>query len=157
MRPLHGPRGGRGGAAVNPLHLRRFADPAGWSSWIGCSYADPSGNLGCPAEKLRNGETFPIWPAVLNAIHRGAGALPRPAGAGAAAAVPTRVDPTPAGVRVRILTNNYETPASPGLLEPVAFLKLAGAEVRQYKVRAAAQPAQRHVPSHCSPVGPARP
>lgn len=23
-------------------------------------------------EKLRNGETFPIWAAVLNAIHRGA-------------------------------------------------------------------------------------
>jgi len=51
-------------------------------------------------------ETFPVFPAVLNAVHR--------------------------GVKVRMLTNNYNTPTCPGLIAPLDFLSLNGVELKYY-------------------------
>ncbi|KAJ3445789.1 cardiolipin hydrolase [Anaeramoeba flamelloides] len=79
----------------------------GFSSWSGCSYAK-DGKLGCSASKQRNDEKFTIFPALLNALHR--------------------------GVEVRILTNNYNSVPTyeDQLIDPLTFLKLAGADVRYF-------------------------
>jgi phosphatidylserine/phosphatidylglycerophosphate/cardiolipin synthase-like enzyme len=84
--------------------LIRIAIP-GWDSWIGCSYATNT-SYGCPVATQRNNETFPIFAAVLNALH--------------------------AGVTVQILTNNYNQTYTPDLIDPLGFLKLAGADVRYF-------------------------
>lgn len=36
------------------------------------------------------------------------------------------------GVKVRILTNNYNSPCPNGLIDPLTFLSLAGAQVRYF-------------------------
>ena len=74
----------------------------GFSSWIGCSYGG-----GCSVEEQKYNETFPIFPALLNAIAN--------------------------GISVRILTNDYERPPpSKGNIEPLTYLYLAGADVKYY-------------------------
>ncbi|EGC38951.1 hypothetical protein DICPUDRAFT_96740 [Dictyostelium purpureum] len=80
----------------------------GMDSWVGCSDSY-NGVYGCSVSKQRSQETFPIFQALLNAIHR--------------------------GVEVRILTNNYYTPNSTctsGQIDPISFLALAGAKVRYF-------------------------
>eukprot|EP01103_Thecamoeba_quadrilineata_P009106 TRINITY_DN1881_c0_g1_i1.p1 TRINITY_DN1881_c0_g1~~TRINITY_DN1881_c0_g1_i1.p1 ORF type:complete len:439 (+),score=77.64 TRINITY_DN1881_c0_g1_i1:93-1409(+) len=68
-----------------------------WSAWNGCSTA-------CTPSKMRQ-DTFPVWQALLNALHR--------------------------GIRVRILINDYNDPApAEGLISPLIFLYLNGADIR---------------------------
>eukprot|EP00762_Andalucia_godoyi_P006615 ANDGO_04980.mRNA.1 hypothetical protein DICPUDRAFT_96740 len=78
----------------------------GFSSWSGCTDWSTQKCVGCNITYARNGEEFPIFRALLNAVHR--------------------------GVNVRILTNNYEQPACPGMIDPLTFLQLAGAKVRYF-------------------------
>lgn len=95
----------------------------GFSSWSHCGcYLNNSqaqhvaeGNLngvggwpnqGCTPAETRKNESFPIFPALLNALHR--------------------------GVKVTIMTNYYETHCGTGLIDPLSFLKVAGAEVRYF-------------------------
>ena len=56
----------------------------------------------CTTASCRCGpaETFPLFNATLNALHR--------------------------GVKVRLLTNNYEEKLCPDMIDPVTFLALAG-------------------------------
>jgi phosphatidylserine/phosphatidylglycerophosphate/cardiolipin synthase-like enzyme len=75
-----------------------------FSSWSGCTYGNATGWMGCNVTFQRNGETFPIFQAILNAIHRGVG--------------------------VRLLTNLYNNELTiPGLITPLEFLAVAGAQV----------------------------
>ena len=76
----------------------------GLASWSGCtSYS--SSCVGCSVANM-SAEAFPVFQAILNAVHR--------------------------GVSVRLITNNYETPTCPGLIAPLDFLQLAGVSVRYY-------------------------
>eukprot|EP01132_Coremiostelium_polycephalum_P010813 gene10813-13246_t len=80
----------------------------GFDSWVYCTDSY-KGVYGCTVSKQRNQETFPIFGALLNAIHR--------------------------GVKVRILTNNYYMPnatCTPGYIDPLSFLALAGAQVKYF-------------------------
>jgi phosphatidylserine/phosphatidylglycerophosphate/cardiolipin synthase-like enzyme len=56
---------------------------------------------------VRKSEAFPLFSALLNAIHR--------------------------GVHVRILTNFYHTFDKPGLIDPLSFLCVAGAECTYFR------------------------
>ena len=49
---------------------------------------------------VRTAESFPLFNATLNALHR--------------------------GVKVRLLTNNYEEPLCENMIDPITFLALAG-------------------------------
>lgn len=72
-----------------------------WSSWI------ESCSTGCSPTELRKYESFPVWQALLNALHR--------------------------GVRVRIMINNYDTSGpSTGDIDPITFLSLNGADIRYF-------------------------
>ncbi|KAJ3436987.1 cardiolipin hydrolase [Anaeramoeba flamelloides] len=79
----------------------------GWGSWSGCSYPH-DGLIGCTVDYQRDHERFTVFPAVLNALHR--------------------------GVKVRILTNDFGSKPNNtvGLIDPLTFLQLAGAEVRYF-------------------------
>jgi len=76
----------------------------GFDSWGNCTDASNT-TYGCPPAEQRN-ESFPIFAALLNALHR--------------------------GVTVQILTNNYSQPYYPGLIDPLGFLTIAGADVRSF-------------------------
>lgn len=76
----------------------------GFDSWGSCTWASNT-SYGCTVEEQRN-ESFPIFPALLNALHR--------------------------GVTVQILTNNYSQPYFAGLIDPLGYLTLAGADVRSF-------------------------
>lgn len=82
----------------------KFGIP-GWDSWNGCTEATNT-SYGCTVNSQRNNESFPIFAAVLNALHN--------------------------GIKVQILTNNYSQPYYPGFIDPLGFLKLAGADVRYF-------------------------
>eukprot|EP01102_Stenamoeba_stenopodia_P011300 TRINITY_DN3459_c0_g1_i1.p1 TRINITY_DN3459_c0_g1~~TRINITY_DN3459_c0_g1_i1.p1 ORF type:complete len:433 (-),score=89.55 TRINITY_DN3459_c0_g1_i1:136-1434(-) len=72
-----------------------------WSSWI------ESCSTGCSPTELRKYETFPVWQALLNALHN--------------------------GIRVRIMINNYDsTGPSTGDIDPLTFLYLNGADIRYF-------------------------
>eukprot|EP00941_MAST-03F_sp_MAST-3F-sp1_P004969 g4969.t1 len=76
----------------------------GVSSWSECtSYGDKC--QGCEVQKASE-EKFPVFQALLNAIHR--------------------------GVHVRILTNDYNATVCDGKVDPLTFLALAGAEITYY-------------------------
>lgn len=75
-----------------------------WSSWSNCTPFNSGG--GCSFEEQRNGEEFPVFQALLNALHR--------------------------GVKVRILTNNVEQWPTTGSVYPLSFLSVAGATVKYY-------------------------
>ncbi|KAF2071769.1 hypothetical protein CYY_006915 [Polysphondylium violaceum] len=78
----------------------------GFDSWSYCTDTY-KGIYGCTVDKQRNQEAFPIFQALVNAINR--------------------------GVQVRILTNYYSnTTYTPGYIDPLAFLKLQGAQVRYF-------------------------
>jgi len=78
----------------------------GFDSWDGCTYATPPNTcIGCTATNMRN-ESFPVFAALLNAVHR--------------------------GVNVSLLTNDYGTTDCPGMISPLTFLSLAGVNVRFY-------------------------
>jgi len=77
----------------------------GFDSWIYCTDTY-KGVYGCTVAKQRT-ETFPIFQALLNAINR--------------------------GVQVRILSNYYSNSTyTPGYIDPLGYLKLAGAQVRYF-------------------------
>jgi phosphatidylserine/phosphatidylglycerophosphate/cardiolipin synthase-like enzyme len=77
----------------------------GWDSWSNCTQF--TGPVGCSVAFVRNSESFPIFQALLNAIFR--------------------------GVKVRILTNYYGVKTATGMITPLDFLSLAGAQVRYYR------------------------
>ena len=81
---------------------------SGLRSWIYCTdYKEEcEGCTGCSVEKQRN-ETFPVFPALLNAIHQ-------------------------RGVQIRIITNNFTIPACPGNITPFDWLVLNNVQVRFY-------------------------
>lgn len=81
----------------------------GFSSWneqYDCTYAGDRGCIGCTVEQMAQ-ETFPLFPAVLNAIHQ-------------------------KNVKVRFLTNNYKQPTCPGSISPYDYWALNGVEVSWY-------------------------
>ena len=94
---------------------RRRADPLqnatqyvdvgapGWDGWSACLKPD-----GCTPEELREEEVFPVWQALINALH--------------------------SGVRVRIMTNDYSNVSAPaeGKIDPLTFLYLNGADIRYF-------------------------
>eukprot|EP01091_Cochliopodium_minus_P019209 TRINITY_DN800_c0_g1_i2.p1 TRINITY_DN800_c0_g1~~TRINITY_DN800_c0_g1_i2.p1 ORF type:complete len:433 (-),score=134.89 TRINITY_DN800_c0_g1_i2:271-1569(-) len=77
----------------------------GWDSWSNCTQF--TGPVGCSVSFVRNNESFPIFQALLNALHR--------------------------GVKVRILTNYYGVQTAAGMITPLDFLAVGGAQVRYYK------------------------
>ena len=109
----------------------RFTSGApGFDSWSYCTYTETDDYYGqcdgCSVEKqagtfyvglLANGsaalpaffpaETFPVFPAILNAVHQ-------------------------RGVSVKILTNNYNTPTCRGNIAPLDYLALNGVEIVYY-------------------------
>jgi len=77
----------------------------GLSSWSGCTRFD-NGCVGCTVQQQHD-EEFPVFPAILNALQRGA--------------------------TVRLLINNYDTPTCPGKIAPLDYLSLAGVDIRHYR------------------------
>jgi phosphatidylserine/phosphatidylglycerophosphate/cardiolipin synthase-like enzyme len=80
----------------------------GFSSWSGCTpYAHPGDTCvrGCTPSKMAQ-EKFPVFQAILNAVHR--------------------------GVRVRLLTNDYGLGDCPGTITPLTFVAMNGVTVRFY-------------------------
>ncbi|EDQ92303.1 uncharacterized protein MONBRDRAFT_1366, partial [Monosiga brevicollis MX1] len=75
----------------------------GFSSWQGCS--PYSGCGGCNVSVVA-AEPFPVFPALLNAVHR--------------------------GVAVRIITNDYNVHTCEGVITPLDYLKLNGVDIRYY-------------------------
>jgi len=79
-------------------------------SWLSecAAYVDDDATScapGCTPTEQRN-ETFPLFPALLNALHR--------------------------GVSVRIVTNNYGLDDCAGTITMLQFLALNGAQVKYY-------------------------
>eukprot|EP00003_Mantamonas_plastica_P027278 TRINITY_DN5814_c0_g1_i1.p1 TRINITY_DN5814_c0_g1~~TRINITY_DN5814_c0_g1_i1.p1 ORF type:complete len:440 (-),score=113.94 TRINITY_DN5814_c0_g1_i1:64-1362(-) len=75
-----------------------------FKSFIECGN---SYNQGCTVDVMRNNATDPLWPALLNAIHR--------------------------GVKVTVLTNACGQYPAQGLIDPYAFLALSpGCELKSY-------------------------
>ena len=81
---------------------------AGLRSWSHCTdYKEEcEGCTGCTIEAQRN-ESFPVFPALLNAVHE-------------------------RGVKIRIVTNNFTIPACPGNITPFDWLVLNNVGVRMY-------------------------
>ena len=81
---------------------------AGLRSWSYCTdYKEEcEGCTGCSIEAQRN-ESFPVFPALLNAVHD-------------------------RGVKIRIVTNNFTIPACPGKITPFDWLVLNDVQVRMY-------------------------
>ena len=81
-----------------------------FKSWANCTDQDECrGEIkctGCPIQQQRN-ETFPVFPALLNAVHE-------------------------RGVKIRIITNNFSTPTCPGSISPLDWLVLNNIQVRFY-------------------------
>jgi len=78
----------------------------GVDSWSGCTYGS-TGCDGCTVDAMQ-AEAFPIFPAILNAVHKG-------------------------GCTVRILTNDYGTPTCEGKIAPLDWFALQpGIEVRNF-------------------------
>jgi len=78
----------------------------GMSSWVGCSYGTTC--IGCSVEQ-QSAETFPAFPALLNAVHR--------------------------GVTVRIITNNYGDVVCDGDIDIATFFALNNITIKWYTVR----------------------
>jgi phosphatidylserine/phosphatidylglycerophosphate/cardiolipin synthase-like enzyme len=83
-----------------------FISTPGFSSWSGCTNWNSQQCVGCNVTFQHSGEEFPVFRALLNAIHR--------------------------GVSVRLLTNDYDTPPCANQIDPLTFLQLAGGSVRFY-------------------------
>lgn len=78
----------------------------GFGSWSGCTRGDPKDGeicMGCSLWYQRDRERFPIFSALLNAVHK--------------------------GVKVRILTMDYGTPDCPKKISCLPFLALNGVEI----------------------------
>lgn len=91
-------------SATESLHV----GTPGFSSWSGCTPYDNS-NKSCVkacSPAAQRAEKFPIFPALLNALHR--------------------------GVKLTVLTNDYGTDDCPGTISPLPFLALNGAQVRYF-------------------------
>lgn len=78
----------------------------GFSSWSGCTRFD-NGCVGCSVQQ-QSQEEFPVFAAILNAIHQ-------------------------KGATVRLLTNNYDTATCPGKIAPLDYLSLAGVDIRHFR------------------------
>jgi len=79
----------------------------GFSSWSGCTpYDNTSSCVKACTPSAQRSEKFPIFPALLNAVHR--------------------------GIKVTILTNDYGTKDCAGTISPLPFLALNGIEVRYF-------------------------
>ena len=92
-----------------PLPLSFPPSLVGFDSWSYCThYKKECDNecIGCTLNDQRN-EAFPVFPALLNAIHL-------------------------KQVKVRMLTNNYSQPTCPGKIQPLDWLSLNGVEIRFY-------------------------
>jgi len=75
----------------------------GWDMWLDCDSS--SSCAGCTPTETRS-DTFPLFSALLNALHR--------------------------GVVVRVMTNDYDEPDCSGKISALPFLVLNGADVRYY-------------------------
>lgn len=78
----------------------------GVGSWSGCSSGSTC--IGCSVENM-NAEEFPVFPALLNAVHR--------------------------GVTVRLITNNYNDVVCDGEIDMLNFWALNGIQVKWYQVQ----------------------
>lgn len=79
----------------------------GFDSWGNCTYVNPStGCCGCTIEQMKE-EAFPVFPAVLNAIHQ-------------------------RGVSIRMLTNELGKTTCEGLIAPLDFLALNGVNIKYF-------------------------
>ena len=76
----------------------------GFSSWSRCTAFNSC--IGCSIEDQRK-EAFPVFPALLNAVHQ-------------------------KNVKVRLLTNDYNSVTCAGKIAPLDWLFLNGVEVRYY-------------------------
>lgn len=84
--------------------------PTDFNSWGSCTNHDGTCGgdcIGCTLKDQRN-ESFPIFSALLNAIHLH-------------------------NVTVRLLTNDYYVPTCSGLIAPLDWLSLNGIQVRLYR------------------------
>lgn len=78
----------------------------GFDSWISCTDSN-NGCVGCTVDVMK-GETFSVFPAILNAVHE-------------------------RGCSVRLLTNNYNTPTCTGKIADLDWLALQDAiEVKYF-------------------------
>jgi len=94
--------------SVGPGGTIDIASP-GFSTWqeqYNCSYGPAGGCIGCTVPQMAS-ETFPIFGAVLNAIHQ-------------------------QGATVRFLVNDYGQPTCPGMISPFDFWALNGVNVSFY-------------------------
>ncbi|CAE7235217.1 CFAP47, partial [Symbiodinium sp. KB8] len=95
--------------SATPYSTLDIATP-GFDSWTECTHRvddDMYGQCtGCKPYKAAE-ETFPVFPALLNAVHGKA-------------------------VKVRLLTNDYGTPTCEGYIAPLDYLALNGIEIRYY-------------------------
>jgi phosphatidylserine/phosphatidylglycerophosphate/cardiolipin synthase-like enzyme len=76
----------------------------GFDSWSECTPF--KGCQGCGLEDMRN-EAFPVFPALLNAVHK-------------------------KGIKVRLLTNDYNAKTCDGKIAPLDWLSLNGIQIRFY-------------------------
>ena len=93
-------------------HLHTFLSPSttGFDSWSYCTHYEKECDgecIGCTLNEQRN-ETFPVFPALLNAMHL-------------------------KQVAVRLLTNNYTQPTCGGKITPLDWLVLNGAQIKMYQ------------------------
>ena len=90
---------------INEAKTSIDIETPGVGSWSGCSSGSTC--IGCSVEDM-NAEEFPVFPALLNAVHR--------------------------GVTVRIITNNYNDVVCEGEIDMLNFWALNGIQVKWYQV-----------------------
>lgn len=80
----------------------------GFDSWSKCTHFSEECNscVGCSIEQQKS-EAFPIFPALLNAIHQ-------------------------RGIKIRLLTNNYTQTTCKGMINPLDWLYLNGIQIHLY-------------------------
>ena len=92
------------------LYLILTPSTTGFSSWSSCTHYNTACDnecIGCSLTEQRN-ESFPIFPALLNAMHL-------------------------RNVSVRLLTNNFSQPTCPDQITPLDWLFLNGADIKFYR------------------------
>lgn len=72
--------------------------------WNNCTKTAPGQCYGCTVQEVFETESFTLWQALINAVHR--------------------------GVKVRLMTNDYGNSICQGLIGPETYLKVAGADIR---------------------------
>lgn len=84
----------------------RLLHTSGFGSWSGCTRGDKKDGetcMGCTLAYQREKEKFPIFNALLNAAHK--------------------------GIKIRVLTNDFDEVDCEGRISPLPFLALNGVEI----------------------------